>query len=47
MKGHDLITTCAVFALDEATHRREPRGDIADIFEMKRKANTVSGPEGE
>jgi hypothetical protein len=32
MKGHDLITTCAVFVLDEATHRWQPRGDIADLF---------------
>ncbi|MFZ4767784.1 MAG: sialidase family protein [Roseimicrobium sp.] len=32
MKGHDLITTCAVFVLNEATHRWEPRGDIADLF---------------
>lgn len=32
MKGHDLITTCAVFVLDEATKRWEPRGDIAELF---------------
>jgi len=32
MKGHDLITTCAVFVLDEASHRWQPRGDIADLF---------------
>ena len=32
MKGHDLITTCAVFVLNEATNRWEPRGDIADLF---------------
>lgn len=32
MKGHDLITTCAVFVLDEATNRWLPRGDIADLF---------------
>jgi hypothetical protein len=32
MKGHDLITNCAVFVLDEATNRWQPRGDIADLF---------------
>jgi len=32
MKGHDLITTCAVYALDEATNRWQPRGEIADLF---------------
>lgn len=32
MKGHDLITTCAVYALDEATNRWQPRRDIADLF---------------
>jgi hypothetical protein len=32
MKGHDLISTCAVYVLDEATHRWEPRGEIADLF---------------
>jgi hypothetical protein len=32
MKGHDLISTCAVYVLDEATNRWQPRGDIADLF---------------
>jgi hypothetical protein len=32
MKGHDLITTCAVYVLNETTNRWQPRGDIADLF---------------
>jgi hypothetical protein len=32
MKGHDLITNCAFFVLDQATHRWEPRGNSADLF---------------
>ena len=32
MKGHDLITTCAVYVLNETTNCWQPRGDIADLF---------------
>ncbi|MBN2294733.1 MAG: exo-alpha-sialidase [Pirellulales bacterium] len=32
MKGHDLITTCAVYVLDEETNHWQPRGDIAELF---------------
>ena len=30
--GHDLIKSCAVYVLDEATNRWQPRGEIADLF---------------
>ncbi|MCL4204783.1 MAG: glycoside hydrolase [Pirellulaceae bacterium] len=30
--GHDRIKSCAVYVLDEATSRWQPRGDIADLF---------------
>ena len=30
--GHDLITSCAVYVLDETTNRWQPRGEIADLF---------------
>ena len=30
--GHDLIKSCAVYALDETANRWQPRGEIADLF---------------
>lgn len=30
--GHDLIKSCAVYVLDEASNRWQPRGEIADLF---------------
>ena len=30
--GHDLIKSCAVYVLDEAANRWQPRGEIADLF---------------
>ena len=32
MTGHDLITACAIYVLDEATNRWLLRGEIADLF---------------
>jgi hypothetical protein len=32
MKGHDLVTSCEVYVLDEAANRWQPRGEIADLF---------------
>jgi len=30
--GHDLIKSCAVYVLDEASNRWQPRGEVADLF---------------
>jgi hypothetical protein len=32
MEGHDLIKSCAVYVLDEASRRWRPHGGIADLF---------------